>query len=97
MSRLRITALAAALIATASLTGATAAPASAAARPHAHIRPDITGIGIGYGGKDSTAEVNAVFNLSANYVGCGSYTLVEDIYSGGFWTAEVTATCTAKR
>lgn len=97
MSTLRITALAAALIAAASLTGATAAPASAAARPHAQILADITGYGFGYGSKASIAEVNAVFNLSANYSGCGSYSLVEDIYSGGFWTAEVTATCSAEK
>lgn len=91
MNRLRITALAAALTAAASLTGGMAAPASAAARP------DVLGlIGHGYGtGATSLAAQQAAFiSLVDDYYGCGQYTVVYDtMQASGTWAAEVAAYC----
>jgi ABC-type sugar transport system substrate-binding protein len=92
MSRLRITALAAALIAAASLTGATAVPAAAAAWPHAQILK-ITGHGFGTGATSEAAESAAVVDLHGNYSGCGPYTLIYDNKQANVWHAEVEASC----
>jgi hypothetical protein len=100
MSRLRMTAIAAAVVAAAvvaaaSLVGATAAPAFAAAQPHVLVRPDsITGHGLGDGATSQAAESAAVLDLHENYSGCGPWGLVYDtLEAGGYWAAEVVATC----
>lgn len=85
MIRLRITALAAVLAAAASLTVATAVPASA----------EVTGLGFGSGPTEQAATTAAVAYLHDDYGGCGPYVVVSAVDNGGTWMVEVDANCQA--
>jgi hypothetical protein len=84
MIRLRNTALAAALIAAASLiTVTTAAPASA----------EITGRAYDTGPTLQAAESAALADLDGNYFGCGPYWVLADGDTDGTWFAWIEADC----
>lgn len=92
MSTLRITSLAAALIAAASLTVGAAVPATASPAL-------ITGFGNGTGSTSAAAHQAASDDLIGNYFGCvpALGNLVYDTHGSGGWNAEVTASCKGYR
>jgi hypothetical protein len=89
MSTLRISALAATLIAAAALTTAVAVPAASAT---------IVGHGFGSGSTSAAAKQAATNDLEDNYFGCSVPILIFDTQgSNGIWSAEVGANCQGVR
>lgn len=85
MSTLRITALAATLLAAVSLTAGTAVPAANAS---------IVAHGYGKGSTSLAAENAAKSDLENSYFGCDIPILISDTQgSNGIWSAEVGANC----
>jgi hypothetical protein len=91
MSARRFTALAAALIAVAALTGGTAA---ATARPQADVQPTtFTGRAEGYGPTLQAAQRAADEQIYADYYGCMPpfHLIADGQLADGTWWAEVAA------
>ncbi len=100
MSASRITALAAALLAAASLTVGLAGQAAVAAQSRHDTHYDIIGYGYGTGSTSLAAKEAAEDSLEGDYYGC-TPPLGDLVYdtegSNGIWSAEVDANCEGLR